>query len=596
MSDDNDKTVFGGKLPDPSQLRNPSGPGGQAPASSSPFDNAGGMPGQPLGQPPAPGASPFGAPPADNDRTVIGGALPVPPAQAPIPQPAPIPQSAPQPSPYAQPGRVAPTTGASPFDAPPQQPPAFAPQPAAAPQPPAGGNTWLGGALPQAAPAQPSAIGTSAIGSPGWACCCGFFPEMPQQQAQPQQQPAATPRISLHQALQATGLGKGGSSNPLVAAAANLLILFGRLRTGMVEMEAAPLMEHVTREIDAFERNAVAAGVDPHEALVAKYALCGTADDIVQNLPGADRGMWIQYSMVARFFQKRDSGVGFFEEAGKAMQAPGQRYQLLELMLTCLSLGFEGQYRTMPNGSVELARIRNAIYETLRRVKQRPDEDMSVRWLPVIFGGKRRFGVVPIWAIAGMAAAILVGFFVTLSTLVNGEGSEVATQLREMHPTQFNVVLERTAGPVFVAESSQLERIQEGLALEISAKQVEVGQQGEYIYVRVGNKLLFGVGSSRVSDEFVPLAARLTEVLNEEPGPILVIGHTDAQGSFAKNEALSVARAEAAATVLRSTLTDPSRVTVQGKGEAEPIATNDTAEGRAQNRRVDVLIAREGSL
>lgn len=54
MSDDNDKTVFGGKLPDPSQLRNPSGPGGQAPASSSPFDNAGGMPGQPLGQPPHP--------------------------------------------------------------------------------------------------------------------------------------------------------------------------------------------------------------------------------------------------------------------------------------------------------------------------------------------------------------------------------------------------------------------------------------------------------------------------------------------------------------------------------------------------------------
>lgn len=589
MSDDNDKTVFGGKLPDPNQSQIPSGPSPVPPAGV----------GQPAPQPPA-----------NADRTVIGGALPVPPAQArgpaPMPTPAPAPYVPPQPapnyapqqpaqqaSPFDQQGRVAPTHAAPPPYTPPPSAPAYVP-PVHQP-PPAGGSTWLGGALPQAAPAQPSAIGTSAIGSPDGPNAQGFFPEMAQQQpAQPA--PMAEPRISLNQALQATGLGKGGSSNPLVAAAANLLILFGRLRTGLVEMEAAPLMDHVTREIDAFERNAVQAGVDPHEALVGKYALCGTADDIVQNLPGADRGMWIQYSMVARFFQKRDSGVGFFEEAQKAMQAPGQRSQLLELMLTCLSLGFEGQYRTMPNGSVELARIRNAIYETLRRVTPRPAEDMSVRWMPVIFGGKRRWGVFPLWAFAAVAAAILISYFVTLSMLVNGEGSEVAADLYTMHPTDVDITWDRTAGPVFIAKSNQLERIQQGLAVQIDAGQVEVGQLGEYIFVRVGNKLLFATGSSRVSEEFVPLANELAAVLNAEPGPIFVIGHTDAQGSFAKNEALSVARANAAAKVLGESLTDPARVAVHGKGEADPIATNDTAEGRALNRRVDILIAREGSL
>src|SRR5690606_8235043 len=191
----------------------------------------------------------------------------------------------------------------------------------------------------------------------------GFFPDVPRPQHQ--QAPMVGPKIPLAAALQVKGLGRGSASNPLIAAAASLLILLGRLRTGLVEMQAAPLMDHVTREIDAFERNALMAGVNPHEALVAKYALSGTADDIVQNLPGADRGNWLQYSMVARFFHKRDSGVGFFQEVEKAMQAPGQHYNLLELMLTCLNLGFEGQYRTLPNGAVELARIRAAIYETL---------------------------------------------------------------------------------------------------------------------------------------------------------------------------------------------------------------------------------------
>lgn len=154
----------------------------------------------------------------------------------------------------------------------------------------------------------------------------GFFPHIPQQQRQ--QAPMSGPRIPLMAALQVKGLGRGSATNPLIASAASLLILLGRLRTGLVEMQAAPLMDHVTREIDAFERNALMAGVNPHEALVAKYALSGTADDIVQNLPGADRGNWLQYSMVARFFHKRDSGVGFFQEVEKAMQAPGQHYDL----------------------------------------------------------------------------------------------------------------------------------------------------------------------------------------------------------------------------------------------------------------------------
>ncbi len=570
---DKDKTVFGGALPGfGAQPQRPAGIG------------------QPMGQPPEGG-----------DRTVIGGALPIQPRPA-----------APQPGyqPGGQPGGFQPTAPA------PQQP--FGAPPAA------GGNTWLGGALPpqpsyqqpapqpyqppyqppaqpqyQAPPAYgaPSGIG-QALGAPE-----GFFPTMPSQRPQAPVQ-MQQPRISLDAALRATGLGKGGSSNPLVAAAANLLILFGRLRTGLVEMQAMPLMDHVTREIEVFERNAVESGCDPHEAQVGKYVLCGTADDIVQNLPGSDRGVWEQYSMVARFFQQRNSGVGFFMEAEKAMQAPGQRFQLLELMLTCLSLGFEGQYRTLQNGSVELARIRAAIYETLRRVKPRPDEDVSVAWTAVPMGGRRKFGGVPIWAVAALALAAVVGTYAGLSTLLARDGGEVARTLNLMHPNNAAITLLRSTPIVaaFVApvDTTQLDRISAALAARLADGSLAVGTKGDYIFVRVSNLLLFDSGKATVKPEFEALAAEIAAMLNTEPGPLRILGFTDStqmsgRGQFKSNDELSLARAQGVADVISATLTDPTRVSVEGKGEVDPIGDNETDEGRALNRRVEILLAKEGT-
>jgi type VI secretion system protein ImpK len=401
--------------------------------------------------------------------------------------------------------------------------------------------------------------------------------------------------------LQATGIGDGGATNPLLSSATNLLILFGRLRTGIVEMNALPLMEHVTREIDGYERRAMTAGAPAQEAMVAKYLLCGTADDIVQNLPGADRALWEQYSMAARFFNVRDTGVGFFREAEKAIQSPAQYANLLELMHVCLSLGFEGQYRTVEGGGTLLARIRAAIYEAVRRIHPRPDEDLSKSWTPVLVGGRRRFSSIPVWVIAGVAAAALVAFFATLSTLLSRQGAAVAEALYTLHPTEQRIALNGQV-PVtpFVASSTQLDRIRAALAPEIDQNLVSVGELGDYIFVRVGNLLLFNSGQAEVRPEFAPLAARIAEVVNAEQGPVVVEGHTDSlqpsgRGRYKNNLDLSLARAEAVGAVLAPLLTEPDRLRVEGRGEAQPVVGNATEEQRAQNRRVEILIAKEGS-
>lgn len=621
--DDHDKTVFGGptagKQPSAASTGSPfpewnvgqapgggdertviGGPGtpqqGAAPQGGSPF----GQPSQPsYGQPPQ--GQGFGQPSYGQPPYGQPGAQPPAYGQPPFGQPS---YGQPPQSPFGQPGGQGfGQANQSPFGQAPGgyggPPPSAYGAPPYPPAPGAGpafgaqggsGQTWLG------APANPAqSIGQPHLQNPQG----GMFPDYAH--PQPQQQAHIGARISLDEALRVPDLGAASSTNPLLASAASLLILLGRLRTGLVELQVAPLMEHVTREIDRFERDAVQAGVAPHDALVAKYALSGTADDIVQNLPGSDRGNWHQYSMVARFFHKRDSGVGFFQEAEKAMQDPVRNYNLLELMLVCLSLGFEGQFRTMPNGGVELARIRNAIHETLRRVHPRPDEDISVTWQPVLQDRGRRFAAIPVPAIFGAAALVVVGVMATLLTLINREGAEAAETLRQLHRNVPVLQIDRSVETLpFVAENPQLERIREAFATEIAQGQVKVEPKGDFIAIRVGNLQLFDTGKFQVKDGFGALARRIAEVLNAEGGPILIEGHTDnvpmsGRGQFKNNYELSAARASAVAEVLAPLLGDASRVQAEGKGEDEPVADNAASEGQAENRRVEIMLAREGT-
>ena len=95
--------------------------------------------------------------------------------------------------------------------------------------------------------------------------------------------------------------------------------------------------------------------------------------------------------------------------------------------------------------------------------------------------------------------------------------------------------------------------------------------------------------------------ATITTTVNAEPGPVYIFGYTDSQpmsgrGRFKNNHDLSVARAEAVQKVLSEGINDPARFVVEGRAEADPIGDNATEEGRALNRRVEIMIKREETL
>lgn len=411
---------------------------------------------------------------------------------------------------------------------------------------------------------------------------------------------------------------KVAGANPLVSAATPLLILFGHLRTVTVEPDAATLAQHVAECIEEFEWKAAEAGVSEDDAHIAKYALCETADDIIANLPGIGTDSGTQHSMLSRFYGIDAPGNGFFEALNSVLADPAERGDLLELMHACMSLGFEGPYRGVAGGEQSLEPVRQDVYAALRYFRPLADDGISPHWQGLAATVGRRPYRLPLWAIAALALAFVTAAFFWMRADVTRDGDALAATLLTLTPAT-PVVIERSdfAPPVEHAEPveqtnpaenaepaaaaptmAQIYRIRAALAQDIGAGGLTVAAKGEFIVVEINNELLFEPGKAETRPEFAPVAARIAAAFAGEPGPIKIVGHTDnvkprQSSAYKSNYDLSVARAEAVAKALAPRIGDTARIAVEGKGEDVPIADNATADGRALNRRVDVMIRRE---
>ncbi len=121
---------------------------------------------------------------------------------------------------------------------------------------------------------------------------------------------------------------------------------------------------------------------------------------------------------------------------------------------------------------------------------------------------------------------------------------------------------------------------------------VEVVQtQDNRIKVSIPSDISFATNSATLSPQFKTILRDLATTLKNNPSTsITMIGYTDNTGTDAINIPLSRQRAESVMNYLVSQGVSSSRFTVEGKGSSDPIASNDTAAGRAQNRRVEIYV------
>ena len=143
------------------------------------------------------------------------------------------------------------------------------------------------------------------------------------------------------------------------------------------------------------------------------------------------------------------------------------------------------------------------------------------------------------------------------------------------------------------------DQMQSILQPDIDAERLTLTREGGEIVVRLNNQGLFGAGQANPAGGWSDTFGRIAQAANLTSGPIAIEGHTDnsqpgASIAFPSNQALSEARAEAVASAIRSAgLTAGDRITTSGFADNKPIASNDTAEGRSANRRVELRVAND---
>jgi outer membrane protein OmpA-like peptidoglycan-associated protein len=141
------------------------------------------------------------------------------------------------------------------------------------------------------------------------------------------------------------------------------------------------------------------------------------------------------------------------------------------------------------------------------------------------------------------------------------------------------------------AVGNYMDRQQAALRAELANSGVNVVRQGDNLILQMPSDVTFATAQYDIQPQFYPVLDDVARVLNQYPqSTIDVVGHADAQGEDAYNQTLSENRASSVAGYLIGQRVLRDRLYVAGMGEREPIASNATAEGRAQNRRVEVII------
>jgi outer membrane protein OmpA-like peptidoglycan-associated protein len=127
--------------------------------------------------------------------------------------------------------------------------------------------------------------------------------------------------------------------------------------------------------------------------------------------------------------------------------------------------------------------------------------------------------------------------------------------------------------------------------IENDIEGANVERVGEGIKITFDSGILFDVNKATLKQASKENLTKLAGILNKyEDTNILLEGHTDATGSEEYNLTLSKQRSESVANFLTGLNVAPTRLTMMGYGEGQPVADNETAEGRQQNRRVEVAI------
>jgi type VI secretion system protein ImpK len=388
----------------------------------------------------------------------------------------------------------------------------------------------------------------------------------------------------------------GGGLNALVQAASPLLLLAVQLRNSVSQPDAAHLRDQVIAQVRQFESRAQAAGIAAQTITAARYVLCSTLDESVMNTPWGQQSGWAAKTLLVVFHGESYGGEKFFVILDRLCADFSRHIDLIELMYICLTLGFGGRYQIEVDGRAKLADIQEDLYRRLKGQRAPAAEELAPHWKGIEDRRNPLVRHVPLWVIVAAGACLLLGAFLYSYTRLNELSSPVSAQVAQIGlkgavpPDEARL---RQAQPV---EHKSLKQL---LAPEEQAGALTVDEKPDgSALVRLNATAMFASGGTEVTARQVPMLHAITAALNQVPGRVIVVGHTDDQPvhslKFKDNYALSAERARSVLQILGQGIDNAGRLESSGAGSSQPIALPASLpENRARNRRVEILYSPE---
>lgn len=393
--------------------------------------------------------------------------------------------------------------------------------------------------------------------------------------------------------------------NALVNAFAPLLEFAPELENALPPENPETLRTRLLDELVRARDAAVAAGSPIARADQAAWVVAALLDDLALNTPWSGQSAWPRQPLVVMLHGDVDSGSQFFARLEELERHPNRDRELLELQYHCMALGFRGKYRVAARAG---DRSINAVRVAAARFLRDADAEgapLSPHWRGVLASDEPQRFIVPLWVMALAAVALSTAIYVGLSMGLSNQATELSTLVRALPPPDRVQVARAT--PTATPEVAPVEAVTFDLIPEFqkaSPAGITCSVKGREsvslatLTLQCSNPELFQSARATLTQGFEPLVAALAKVIvaNEELiGKITIVGHTDSSplqrsNPLSTNQRLSEARAATIAQMLIQDGVPEDRIRSEGRAATDPVADNSTREGRALNRRVEVLV------
>ncbi|MDR2881366.1 MAG: type IVB secretion system protein IcmH/DotU [Azoarcus sp.] len=377
--------------------------------------------------------------------------------------------------------------------------------------------------------------------------------------------------------------------NPLVWAANHLLDMIPQIR-GMHQLsDPGRLRSQLVTEINSFEQRAQSVGVSREDLIGARYCLCTVLDEVAALTPWGSHGVWARQSLLVSFHNETWGGEKYYQLLARLAQNPERHKNLIELLYYCNALGFEGRFRIENNGYSQLEMLKRRIATILNNCKGGYEARLSPRWQGVS-STPPAWRMVPPWVVAMLCGLIAMGVYIAFLFSLSDRLNITSVNLKSLEVPALTVP----------PPPKQKSRVVESLCTQLDKKldkrlvTVKPTQHKDRCIVTLKGDDLFGSGSDVIRPAYLGVLDYVADEIRNLPVSVIVQGHTDNVPirtlRFPNNYVLSQARAESVKKRIDDHLGSTDRVEAEGLGADYPSAANDTAEGRARNRRVEISI------